>query len=510
MPAPPTETELKLQLAAADVDRVRQSAALSQSACSEVDIDNVYYDTRDLLLRRHRMSLRVRQVGRRWVQTLKADSKSSGTVARRGEWETPARVVSGQGRLDLARLDDSPLPTLLIKQKTPPELEAVFTTRVRRALWNVERSGAVIEVALDIGEISAEHDGRSLQEPICEVELELKRGDALALIELALELVKTDGEKSPAMTPVVRSKAERGYHLASQQRPPAIKASAKGFVKNLTNRSSTGSVLRAVIAHGFAVLMANIELLLNHDDPEYVHQARVALRRVRSAIRLFDGEERDVPHGLSDELRWFAHVLGAARDWDVIAGEVLPSLGDAIDADALKLLVAKANLRSQQAHANIRKAARSSRYAELILNGEKWCMTPVPAGSVLFVDAAAPALKRAAKKLFKQARFFAALSPPQRHQVRILAKRLRYALDLFAVALPKTATERYIDALAELQDVLGQLNDAAVAKAVLPQLSKSNRLKRSAATWFDSVEPDRVHDAERRLLKLSSLQKPWQ
>jgi len=49
-----------------------------------------------------------------------------------------------------------------------------------------------------------------------------------------------------------------------------------------------------------------------------------------------------------------------------------------------------------------------------------------------------------------------------------------------------------------------------VAKAVLPQLSKSSRLKKSAAIWFDSVEPDRVHDAERRLLKLSSSQKPWQ
>ena len=110
----------------------------------------------------------------------------------------------------------------------------------------------------------------------------------------------------------------------------------------------------------------------------------------------------------------------------------------------------------------------------------------------------------------RSAVFSAALSAPRRHRVRILAKRLRYALDLFAVVLPKTATERYIEALAELQDVLGHLNDAAVAKAVLPQLSKSNRLKRSAATWFDSVESDRVHDAERRLLKLSSSQKPWQ
>ena len=105
--------------------------------------------------------------------------------------------------------------------------------------------------------------------------------------------------------------------------------------------------------------------------------------------------------------------------------------------------------------------------------------------------------------------FFAALSASRRHRVRILAKRLRYALDLFAVVLRKQATARYVEGLAELQDTLGKLNDAAVAKGILPQLSKSSRLKRSAAIWFDSVEPDLVHDAERLLLNLSSLQKPW-
>ncbi len=77
MPAPPTETELKLQLAAADVDRLRQSAALSQSACSEVDIDNVYYDTRDLLLRRHRMSLRVRRLAGGGFRRLKLTPKAA-------------------------------------------------------------------------------------------------------------------------------------------------------------------------------------------------------------------------------------------------------------------------------------------------------------------------------------------------------------------------------------------------------------------------------------------------
>ena len=153
---------------------------------------------------------------------------------------------------------------------------------------------------------------------------------------------------------------------------------------------------------------------------------------------------------------------------------------------------------------------RSARYAALVLHGERWCITAAPAGAASLADVAAPASRRASKKLLRSACFFVALSTSGRHRVRILAKRLRYALDLFAVVLPTHASGRYIEALAELQDTLGQLNDAAVAKGVLPQLSKSNRLKRLAATWFDSVEPDRVHDAERRLLKLSSSQKPWQ
>ena len=514
MPARPIETELKLQLAPAHVGRLRRSPVLSKAVCTEVNIHNIYFDTKDRLLHRHRMALRVRQIGRRWLQTLKTSPKTSGTMSSRGEWETPARVVRGQGRVDLARLAESPLPELLAKEKRQTELEPVFRTSVRRAQWIVQRGTPVVEVALDVGEIGAEVDGQVLHEPICELELELKQasgeGAAAALIDLALELLDVGGKSPPSLTPVALSKAERGYQLAAQRPIPVVKASAKTFVEDVTIRSTTASALRAVLARGLAVLTANIEGLLRYDNPEYVHQARVALRRARSAIRLFDREQHDVPRSLSDELRWFARALGDARDWDVLVDETLPSLTDAIGVDAVQLLVARANSKRRQAHMNIRKAARSSRYAALVLNVEKWCMTPEPGGSALFVDAAAPALKGASKKLFKRACFFAALTPPRRHRVRILAKRLRYALDLFAVVLPKRATERYIESLAELQDTLGQLNDAAVAKAVLPQLSKSRRLRRSAAIWFDSVERDRVRDAERRLLKLSSSQKLWQ
>ncbi len=233
------------------------------------------------------------------------------------------------------------------------------------------------------------------------------------------------------------------------------------------------------------------------------------MRRVRSAIRLFDREHRDVPRSLSDELQWLARALGEARDWDVIAEETLPPLAEAIGVETAKPLVSKADHRRRQARARIHKAARSARYAALVLNGERWCMSPAPADAEMLADTAAPALRSASKKLFKAARFFAALTPTRRHQVRILAKRLRYALDLFAVALPKQAAARYVDALSELQDALGQLNDASVAIAVLPQLTKSLRIRESVQQRFALLEPDRVLDIESRLLKLSKLEAPW-
>ncbi|HKO67729.1 MAG TPA: CHAD domain-containing protein, partial [Burkholderiaceae bacterium] len=486
---------------------------LSNSARTDVNIENIYFDSADRLLQRHRMALRVRQIDGRWVQTLKTSSESR-VVGRRGEWETPARLVRGRGTIDLAQLSESPLPQLLAKQDGSVKLKPVFRTQVQRSQWTVEHGDAQIEVALDVGEIMTVSEDAMRREPICEVELELKQpqhdGAAKALIDLALQLLDAHGKAPLGLTPVSRSKAERGYQLLSQRPPPAVKASANGFIADTTKKSTTASVLRTVIAHGVSVLTANIELILRYDDPEYVHQARVALRRVRSAIRLFDRDKKDVPHTLIDELRWFAGALGNARDWDVITDETLPSLGKAMGVDAIKLIVAKAGGKRRQARATVRKAARSSRYAALVLDAERWSMSPVPGVSELIVDAAAPALKDASKKLFERACFFAALSRPRQHRVRILAKRLRYALDLFAVVLPKYVTARYIESLAELQDTLGQLNDAAVAKAVLPRLSKSTQLKRSAALRFDSIEPDRVHDAERRLLKLSSSKKPWQ
>ena len=141
----------------AHVGRFKHSAALAKSVCTEVDIDNVYFDTHDRLLQRHRMALRVRQIGRRWVQTLKTERKNSGAVSRRGEWETPARVVRGHGSTRPCATGGIAVAGIAGETEgCEPTLQPVFRTRVRRAQWTVERGDAVIEVALDVGEISVE------------------------------------------------------------------------------------------------------------------------------------------------------------------------------------------------------------------------------------------------------------------------------------------------------------------------------------------------------------------
>jgi triphosphatase len=511
-PHEPSETELKLQVDARQLQRLKRRKALVEAPVSRQRLENIYFDTPDRLLHRHKMALRLRRADGRWLQTLKTAGTEAGAMSRRGEWETPAKATKdGRGRLDLRRLHDSPLVDLLGQSKAKPNFQPWFATRVQRTLWTVERGQAQIEVALDVGDITAQFGAKRRREPIRELELELKRGEAVALIELALDLIDIPGNAPLELLPLARSKAERGYQLALGRPAAAVKASAKGFTEKLTGRMSSAHALRAVVAHGLAVVTGNCELLLRGDDSEYVHQARVALRRIRSAIRLFDRARNDVPESLIDELRWLGSALGAARDWDVFVDEVLPKLQKTVGAEVITdPLRAKADQRRHAQRAKLRSDVHSPRYAALLLNGERWTMSPAPADSELLQAMAETTLQRSAKKLFKPARFFAALTPERRHRVRIQAKRLRYALDLFSVMLPKRATARYIDATAELQDLLGGLNDAAVARTMFLQLGKAAKLPKAVDQWFIANECEQLRQVEVRLMTLAEMPASWQ
>jgi inorganic triphosphatase YgiF len=507
----PRETELKLRLPAGADAVLRRAAVLRSAAARTVQLDATYFDTADRLLQQNGMALRLRRVGCDWVQTLKAAAVVTGGLSTRPEWEAPAALRQGVPSIDWRPLRETPLPTLLAQHRATRKLVPVFRTRFARTLWEVSFRSSRIEVALDRGRIEGTVGRKRALEPIAELELELKEGRAEDLLALALRLAGR-GPHGLALVPLVRSKAERGHRLASGAEPRPMKASARGFVDQLSADMSSGAALRVLMGHGLSLVLANTEAMHEGRDPEFVHQARVALRRMRSALRLLDRQHRDFPEVLATELRWVGQTLGAARDWDVLVESTLPAMVAAAPAALrarMRTVRKRAHRWRDEEHGKSVAALSSARFARLALTLQAWTMTPAPKGGRL-ARRAPKVLARAHARLFAAARFFAAQSPQRRHRVRILAKRLRYALDVMSVALPAEPTARYVMALAELQDVLGELNDLAVARLMLKDCACTGVALASALGWLDERERARVELAEQRLASLAVAETPWE
>ena len=132
---------------------------------------------------------------------------------------------------------------------------------------------------------------------------------------------------------------------------------------------------------------------------------------------MLDRKHKDFPEALADELRWVGTALGAARDADVLAHRTLPALLAATPTaqrDALSTLVARADMRRDASHAAVVATLRRPRYAQLTLRLQAWTLSAPPDGRTLH-QLAARTLDNAHRRLFDQARFFAALPPESRH-----------------------------------------------------------------------------------------------
>jgi CHAD domain-containing protein len=209
-------------------------------------------------------------------------------------------------------------------------------------------------------------------------------------------------------------------------------------------------------------------------DPEYVHQMRIGLRRLRSALNMFAPVAR-CPGMVDQELRWLSGVLGRARDWDVLGGQTLPAIGTAYPNEPglkkLRLAVLAVAAKKRRLAA---AAVGSGRYARLFLMLGKWTQEIGRPGApdASLTKFAGRLLDLAYRKLQRRGKRLPQNSPRKRHKARIAAKQLRYATEFFQSLYPERAMRRFIDRLAGLQKVLGRLNDAAVAGRLLRQFAR--------------------------------------
>ncbi len=476
-PGEPVEIELKLGLTAAAADAILASPLLRERARGPArtrEMRGVYYDTPDRRLRARGASLRVREVEGRYVQTLKSAKRPDVPLAHRGEWEVeldgPAPRPAALG--DPAALE---LTGLLL----PEELGPVFEIRVRRRLLVVEwpdgdgGAPAEIELAFDDGQASA--DERSL--PIAELELELVRGDARALFGLALAM----RELAPLRIEPL-DKATRGWLLATGSSPQAAKAAPVPLARGQTVDEALSAALGATLRHW----LDNEPAAVDGRGPEGLHQLRVALRRLRSALVLFADALGEPARARWDgELRWLLGHLGPARDRDVLATDLLPPLLEARGDDDPTLLALRGAVEAGRAaaQADLRATLASQRYADLALALAAWVerrgWREGAAADDLDVRTrqgeeiaafAAGVLRRRHKQVLKRGKGFERLEPEARHRLRIALKKLRYGLDFFAGLFPGKRVDTFRKAVARMQDRLGHLNDVAVASRLVQEL----------------------------------------
>ena len=202
------EHEIKLSLPTGQVGAATQW--LIQRAGSKgrtITLENSYYDTPSLTLARAKSAVRVRRTPDGWLQTYKTVGTSSGGLHSRHEWEMPIEGNALEIDALLAACDDEPSKEAL--RSARDDLIPLFSTNFSRTIWHVRIEGADVEAAIDQGEVVADVKGETRRAPICEIELELKHGDAGALNALSAELAQA----VHGLRPDDVSKAQRGYRL---------------------------------------------------------------------------------------------------------------------------------------------------------------------------------------------------------------------------------------------------------------------------------------------------------
>ncbi|MCC7596663.1 CYTH and CHAD domain-containing protein [Janthinobacterium sp. FW305-129] len=468
------EIELKLLLAPQDAPRLRAHPLLAQTAQGApqvLQMHDIYVDTPDLQLCRHHAGLRVRQVDGHWVQTLKAGGTVNGGLHSRHEWEGD---VPGP-QPDLAALESAigrkqPVRALLRQDAVRDGLQPVFTTRIERTVWQLRTpQGDQIECVLDQGVIDSGTDGAARSVPVSEVELELKQGQASSLFDVALALLQDVPLQLGHM-----SKAERGYRLAVPQPLQAVKAQPLA----LDAAMSVEQVFLAIAGNCLEQVSGNQDGVAAGEDVESVHQMRVGLRRLRSALGMFKSL-LVLPDALKGELDWLGGALGEARDWDVLAGNTLAQLDGEAQADAAALAQA-AHAQARLKHQQAAQAVTSARYTACMLGVQRWLQARAwrdgcSMRQLRRLDArvspfARATLRKDQRRLMKRGKRLLHATPQQRHQVRIAAKKTRYATEFFASLFAGRAVKPYVGRLSALQDELGWLNDVQVADRLLQQL----------------------------------------
>ncbi len=528
------EIELKLTVDAKTVAQLRQKLRGCQEALAafgthvqtpkKEHLRSIYFDTADHRLARAKIALRIRRERAGWVQTVKVGRSLENGLSKTRELN--ARVPRPTPLLDA--ISDEAVRAAILSSMDGAKLIRVFETRMqrftavvtqrltplhgpigkspaaprRRDRSNGEASGnaalqggqARIECALDDGVVTTL--GAAL--PLREVELEMKDGPTFLLLSAA-EALLSNARCRPSQV----NKAEAGYRLrhalvtgqdwcrsAVLSNEPTDAACAVFSRKAAAAADDDlATALSSIGGDACRQIIGNWQVVCAHDDPEGPHQLRVGLRRLRTAIRLFEPlTDTAAMRTLCDDARDLGRVISPLRDADVLLAEIIAGAAarELTNAEAAGMRAALQRHQSRT-RAEVRGALEGPAWTRLKLNALLFDLAVERAMAHHGSDphwAPAGLQKLARKALAKRWRRVARwggrladLSIEERHEMRKDLKGLRYGVEFLAPCLPgadeKRPAAKLLKHIKPLQDVFGYLNDVASAQA-LPRIVAAN------------------------------------
>ncbi|MFT3821244.1 MAG: CHAD domain-containing protein [Rubrivivax sp.] len=496
-------TELELKFRVDDEALARWRTLLLQQGAQQRRLSAHYFDTADGRLDRARVSLRLRHEGAGWVQTLK--TAGDGTL-RRQEHEVPVPGAAAGRRpsLNLDRhLGSAAFDGLLaaLAGADAASLRVRHATTVERTALRVRTAGGTeAELALDEGEaVAGEHGEQGKRHsPIAELEIEYLAGPIAGLFDIAQDVLSAGGAWLGTVT-----KAERGARLLAAAPPPAVKAAPV----TLPPGCDASAFVSAVLRNALAQVLPNLGEVAEGDEaPERIHQLRVGLRRLRTALRELAALDPRLQPEWEGPLRQAFARLGDRRDDDSAAALVRPLL-EAAGAPKCRW--------SATAGVDLIAAARAPALQAVLLR-----LIACAEGAEAVSPAALPPRELKAwlarrlqglwRRVCRDGRRFERLPADRQHQVRKRLKRLRYLAEFAAPLWSAKAAAQTTAWLSPVQDALGACNDHLVALARFRADAETDPRSLFAVGFLQARLPALAHEAQRRLRRLAERRPFWQ
>lgn len=421
-----------------------------------------YYDSPEQHLAKQRIALRQRLEGDIWRQTLKAPSPQ-----HYERFELEHELGHDAPELcDLACYENHKQARKILKKAldgSEVDLTLQFETDVLRYSQLAHYKNSQIEVAFDLGEI---RQGKNSVE-IYEVEFELKHGEIADLIAYIQPWIK-----KYHLWLDTRSKSQRGNMLYNNETMIPVQ---QQNTLQLQHPENMHELLAQITQNCLAHLLPNAAAIASQDYASgHVHQARVAIRRLRSALKIFAEYDAQANNNWESQLANLFQQLGSTRDQDALRESLIPQLENAGSPITELPPAASENIA-------IDTIFRSPTTTLLLLQLMSF------AHSAAVADAESKSLKKVLRKRLQKmhqqicddAGHFQTLDVESKHRTRKRVKRLRYTVEFVSSLFAEDEVKTYLKTLKPLQETLGHFNDLMVAQGLYESHAQTE-----PKTWF--------------------------